>query len=67
MIKRYAAELNSIDAGRVLNQDARRYTWRRRNAEIHSRLDFFLASQSVMSNVEDTDISTGYRSLLDNY
>ena len=31
MIKRYAAKLDLIDAWRVLNQDARTYTLRRRN------------------------------------
>ena len=61
LIKRYAAKLDLIDAWRVLDQDGRRYTRRRRNPEIHSRLDFFLASQSVMSNVKDNDISTGYK------
>ena len=61
VIEQYAAKLDLIDAWRVLNQDARRYTWRRRNPEIHCRLDFFLLSQSVMSNVKDTDISAGYK------
>ena len=61
MIKRYAAKLDLIDALRVLNQDSRRYRWRRSNPEIHCRLDFFLASQRVMSNVKDIDISTGYK------
>ena len=61
VIKQYAAKLDLIDAWRVLDQDARRYTWRRRNPEIHCRLDFFLVSQSVMSNVKDTDISAGYK------
>ena len=53
-ILQYAAKLDLIDAWRVLNQDARRYSWRRRNPEIHCRLDFFLVSQ-------DTDISAGYK------
>ena len=61
VIEQYAAKLDLIDAWRALNQDARRYTWRRRNPEIHCRLDFFLVSQSVMSNVKDTDISAGYK------
>ena len=61
MIKRYAAKLDLIDAWRILNQDARTYTWRRRNPDIHCGLDYFLASQNIMSNVKDTDISTGYK------
>ena len=61
VIKQYAAKLDLIDAWAILNQDARRYTWRRRNPEIYCRLDFFLVSQSVMSNVKDTGISTGYK------
>ena len=61
VIKQYAAKLDLIDAWAILNQDARRYTWRRRNPEIYYRLDFFLVSQSVMSNVKDTGISTGYK------
>ena len=60
-IKRYAAKLDLIDASIVLNQDARRHTRRNRNPEIHCRLDFFRASPSVMSNLQDTDISTGYK------
>ena len=61
VIKQYAAKLNLIDAWRVLNQDAHRYTWHHRNPEIHCQLDFFLVSQSVMSNVKDTGISTRYK------
>jgi len=61
VVKQYAAKLELKDAWAILNQDARRYTWRRRNAKIHCRLDFFLVSQSVMSNVKNTGISTGYK------
>ena len=41
VIKDYMAELDLVDAWRLLNPDGRRYTWRRQKPEIHCRLDFF--------------------------
>ena len=57
----FIAELDLIDAWRVLNPDKLRYTWRQKKPEIHCRLDFFLVSQSLMSRVTCADISTGYK------
>ena len=37
VIEDYIAELDLVDAWRLLNPDGRRYTW----PEIHRRLDFF--------------------------
>ena len=53
--------LDLVDAWRVLNPDARRYTWRQTQPAIHCRLDFFLISQSFLGNVISTDILPGFK------
>ena len=40
--------LDLTDIWRFLNADTKRFTWRRRNPEIHRRLDFFLISASLI-------------------
>ena len=44
VVKDYMAELDLVDAWRLLNPDTRRCTWRRKKPEIHCRLDFCLVS-----------------------
>ncbi|KAL9972969.1 hypothetical protein ACROYT_G019370, partial [Oculina patagonica] len=56
-----AENLNLVDAWRILNPDERRYTWRQNQPEVHCRLDFFLVSQSFLSNVSSADILPGFR------
>ena len=56
-----AAQLDLIDAWRIINPDSRKYTWRRRRPEISCRLDFFLVSQSLMCSVTSANISAGYK------
>ena len=46
---------------RLLNPNGCRYTWHHRKPEIHCRLYFFLASQSLTCNVTNSDISTGFK------
>ena len=41
-VKYIIDSLDLIDIWRVLNPDAKRFTWRRRKPDIHCRLDFFL-------------------------
>ena len=53
--------LDIVDAWRVLNPDARRYTWRQPRSEIHCRLDFFLVSQSFLGNINPADILPGFK------
>ena len=53
--------LDLVDAWRVLNPDARRYTWRQTQLAIHCRLEFFLISQSFLGNVTLTDILPGFK------
>ena len=61
VIKDYMAELDLVDAWKLLNPDGRRYTWRRQRPEIHCRLDFFLVSQSLTCNVTNADILAGFK------
>ena len=61
ILQKFMTKLTLTDAWRVLNPDKRRYTWRRRNPEIHCRLDFFLVSQNMMCNVTHADILAGYK------
>ena len=60
-LQSFITELSLVDAWRVLNPDISRYTWRRKNPEIQCRLDFFLVSQSMMSNITQADILCGYK------
>ena len=61
LLKETSADLDLVDVWRALNPDTRRYTWRRHKPEIHRRLDFFLVSQSLMSNIKRADISFGFK------
>ena len=61
VIKDYMAELDLVDAWRLLNPDTHRYTWHRKKPEIHCRLHFFLLSQSLTCNVTNADILAGFK------
>ena len=56
-----SAQLDLIDAWRVINPDSRKYTWRRRRPEISFRLDFFPVNQSLLCSVTSANISAGYK------
>ena len=49
------------DIWRVLNPEAMRFTWRRKQPEIQCRLDFFLISLSLCPEITEADIVPGYR------
>ena len=53
--------LDLQDIWRVLNPDAKRFTWRRRKLDIQSRLDFFLVSSSLGTAVTKADILPGFK------
>ena len=56
-----AEQFDLVDAWRLLNPDTSRYTWRRKQPEVHCRLDFFLVSQNLMGNVVSADIIPGFK------
>ena len=53
---------NLIDPFRELYPTIKRYTWRKTNPVKQARLDFFLVSQRLFSNVHDVKIENSYRS-----
>ena len=55
-------DLNLCDIYRRLHPTTRRYTWRRKNPVKQSRLDFFLASNSILDIVKTCDVKLSYRS-----
>ena len=55
-------DLNLCDIYRSLHPTTRRYTWRRKNPVKQSRLDFFLASNSILDIVKTCDVKLSYRS-----
>ena len=61
ILKDFCAQVELLDAWRVLNPNTRRYTWRRKRPEIQCRFDFFLITDSLMCNVKSANISTGYK------
>lgn len=54
--------LDLIDIWRDFNPNKRQYTWRRFNSTQQGRLDYFLISEQLTSNVAKVAISPGYRS-----
>ena len=54
-------ELDLTDPWRIQNPDTRRYTWRQHDSNKQSRLDFFLISSEINSNITSCDIKPGYR------
>ena len=60
-IRDHMNELDLVDVWRTLNEDERRYTWRRKNPEVHCRFDFFLASQTLLGNITIAEIVPGYK------
>ena len=56
------SEYNLIDIWREFNKEKRRYTWRTKSRHKQARLDFFLISENLMTDVSNTNIEAGYRS-----
>ena len=53
---------NFVDAWRMINENCRKYTWRRLNPMIkQARLDYFLVSENMLQYVVDAEIIPGYR------
>ena len=46
---------------RMSNQEEERFTWRQKKQDIQCRLDFFLISQSLISEINTSDIVPGYK------
>ena len=55
-------EYNLIDIWREFNMEKRQYTWRTKNGNKHACLDFFLISELLFTEIEETEITPGYRS-----
>ena len=55
-------EFNLCDIWREINPEMLRFTWRRQNPVQQARLDFFLISETLLIEVEETDILISYRS-----
>lgn len=53
--------LNLIDIWRVQHPQLKRFTWRRRKPNIHCCLYFFLVSNTLGTNLIETDILPGYK------
>ena len=61
VIQDFSENLGLADVWRIINPEARRYTWRQNQPVIHCRLDFFLASESSLCNVTHADIVPGFK------
>ena len=55
-------ELNLTDVFRYYNPDVKRYSWRKRNPVKQARLDYFVASNSMIDNIDSCNIRASYRS-----
>lgn len=50
-----------IDVWREMNLEKHHYTWRKKNSSKQSRLDFFLISENLFVDVDESKIIPGYR------
>ena len=57
-----SVELELVDIFRLVHPDKQRFTWRRFNSNVQSRLDYFLVSESLLQDLNSADIVPGYRS-----
>jgi hypothetical protein len=55
-------ERSLIDPYRQLYPDSFRYTWRKKNPFRQARLDFFLFTESMLTNLKNCTIDPSYRS-----
>ena len=55
-------DFNLIDIWRMLNPQKRRYTWRRRNPVIQSRLDYWLIPNELIYSVNECSIKPSIKS-----
>lgn len=53
-------DLSLLDVWRELNIEKRQFTWRRKNPIKQARLDFFLISESLFTDVDEANILPGY-------
>ena len=61
IIRDFSENLGLTDIWRLLNPEARRYTWRQNQPTIYCRLDFFLVSESSLCDVTHADILPGFK------
>ena len=62
MVFKLVEEETFVDVWRLMNDDTRKYTWRRLNpTKKQARLDYVLVSEPIFSFVTDSDIVPGYR------
>ena len=55
-LKTLIKKLKVIDIWRAINPNKTQYTWKRKNNEVASRIDYFLVSQDLRPRVLSTDI-----------
>ena len=61
-IKELMAKYNLIDIWRVLNPLKNQYTWRKFNANKRARLDYFLISEDLQTEINNCTIDIKYKS-----
>ena len=61
VVQDFCENFDLSDIWRILNPEAKRYTWRQRLSDIHCRLDFFLVSQTSICNITQADIIPGFK------
>ena len=62
MLESIMENADLVDFWRILNPDTKWYTWRRKNPNIQCRLDFFLISCSLCTDILEAYILPGYKS-----
>ena len=61
VIQDFSENLGLTDIWRLLNPEAKRYTWRQNQPAVHCRLDFFLVSEASLCDVTHADIVPGFK------
>ena len=62
IVKDIMSNLDLVDIFREINPDKKQFTWKRINSTQQGRLDFFLISDTLLTTIKGTNITTGYRS-----
>ena len=61
IVQDISEKLDLTDIWRTINPELERFTWCQKSPTVQCRLDFFLISQNLITNVNNADIKPGYK------
>lgn len=61
-VTKFIEEKNLVDVWRIFNENEKQYTWHKKHPIKMARLDFFLATEDLLSVITDAEILPKYKS-----